>query len=159
MHISSAPWSKILSKLFLAKVQRMFKIQINLWSKCAAIVLHLEEFGCSGLLSADPEPNRNSELLCATGPNRTRSICYLFEITEIYASSCVLIPLLLFTLLEPFLLQIFFFGRDKQNQVLNSGNGGWEKMCCAVCRCIENLVIGLSTTSKFVSTGSALWRR
>ena len=109
VHISSAPWSKILSKLFLAKVQRMSKIQINLWSKCAAIVLRLEEFGCSGLLSADPEPNRNSELLCATGPNRTRSICYLFEITEIYASSCVLIPLLLFTLLEPFLLQIFFW--------------------------------------------------
>jgi len=63
VHISSAPWSKILSKLFLAKVQRMSKIQINLWSKCAAIVLRLEEFGCSGLLSADPEPNRNSELL------------------------------------------------------------------------------------------------
>ena len=128
MHISSAPGSKILSKLFLAKVQRMFKIQINLWSKCAAIVLRLEEFGCSGLLSADPEPNRNSELLCATGPNRTRSICYLFEITEIYASSCVLIPLLLFrSLLKPFLQQIF--GRNKQNQVMNRGNGSWE-MCC-----------------------------
>jgi hypothetical protein len=38
---------EILSKLFLAKVQRMCKIQINLWSKCAAIELHLEEFGCS----------------------------------------------------------------------------------------------------------------